>query len=54
MIIQRLGTSVLLSPDKILEKLEASASSGRASAIGEITGYTTGDIIGRGACRLLL
>jgi hypothetical protein len=35
-------------------QLEASASSGRAGAMGETTGHATGYITGSGACRLLL
>jgi len=35
-------------------KLEASASSGRAGAMGETTGYATGHTTGSGAWMLLL
>jgi hypothetical protein len=40
--------------DFCMLKLEASASSGRAGAMGETTGHATGHITGSGACRLLL
>jgi hypothetical protein len=50
----RIGTNGTLDHPLILRgELEASASSGRAGAMGETTGHATGHATGSGSCRLL-
>ena len=52
--LQSISSHNSYQQSKCTSELEASASSGRAGAMGETIGHVTGHTTGSGACRLLL